>query len=636
MVGNEPAGKRHRLCPALASVSHNGGCGGGGNRGINFLHVVEYFLPNRHPHESLHLNCSPRKPFPHGSSRPPGPASAGHIVFVSDQSVILPGRNKTFQFIVKVEGSSGQVLHVPVQWSLRDSPVATVSSDGLATATADTGSATILVSAPAARAQPEAAQVTVASPAPGTLIIPSTEVRAETSTSATLPSNKQTVAIKPGQILVSGSRSGLLARVTAVSVGAGTVTVTTVPASLARAFLRLSIQAESAAVPTRLPAAELHRDHCRPSFGHGIHMSVADPSASVEAQVRLVANLQISHHAVDNFELAVQATVPVTIRSGAITVSAAGHASVTCELTAPAINVPATVFLGPVAIDGQVTASAGVTTTVGAGAAMAFSGPTVSYTMRATAGIQYTLSGGWQAVKSTPTWSTLPQVTPASQSFKASLTANAEADLKVGFGISAAFGDCAVGPCTSLATVGLAFTTDKANWGFRIQPPFLYTTAGYQGPEWAAGLHLTAGPELTVTGGIAELFTWIGVSAPSRHWNTFDRRLRLGGSPALTVSARAPAVAGGAISLTASLPPGFSGDTVRFIAYPASGGPGFVVVSTTVIGSSARATWQPATHQSGTFRIAALLFDPIFGSSRLPYASASAPVTVATISGLTP
>jgi hypothetical protein len=219
---------------------------------------------------------------------------------------------------------------------------------------------------------------------------------------------------------------------------------------------------------------------------------------------------------------------------------------------------------------------------------------------------------------------------------KASLTANAEADLKVGFGISAVFGDCAVGPCTSLATVGLAFTTDKANWDFRIQPPLPYATAGYQGPEWTADLDLTAGPEFTVTGGLEELFTWIGVPAPSQHWNTFDRRVRLGGSPALTVSARAPAVAGGPISLTASLPPGFSGRTVRFIAYPASGGPGFVIVSTTVTGSSARATWQPATRQSGTFRTTALLFDPIFGPTRLPYASAAVPVTVAAISRLTP
>ena len=86
-----------------------------------------------------------------------------------------------------------------------------------------------------------------------------------------------------------------------------------------------------------------------------MHISLADPSVSVEAKVQLVADLEISHHVVDKFELAVQATVPVNIRSGAVTVSAAGHASATCDLTTPTIDVPAPVFLGPVEIDGQVT-----------------------------------------------------------------------------------------------------------------------------------------------------------------------------------------------------------------------------------------------------------------------------------------
>ncbi len=554
---------------------------------------------------------------------------AGQVVFVSDQSIILAGRGRKFRFIVKVEGRSRQVLHVPVQFRSSAPGQVEVTQDGTATAMVDTGSATIFVSAPTARAQPEAAQVTVASPAPGTLVVPSTEILAQTSTSVTLPKNKQTAAIKPGRILVSGSRGALLARVTAVTFGTGTMTVTTVPASLAVAFSRLSIHAESTTVPASLRTAgpgPRTPVECTLSSGHRMRIGLAAPSVSVRAQVQLVADLQTSHRVVDKFELAVQATIPVTVHSGAVTVAAAGDASATCNITAPTIDVPAPVFLGPVEIDGQATPKAGVAVKVATGASMTFFGPTVSDTMHALDGMLYTTSGGWQAVEDNS--STRPQITPAGQSFKASLAADVAPYFQVGFGISAAIGDCTTNLCTRLATVDFAFTKCNANWDLRIQSPLPDTAVGYKGPKWTASLDLTAGPEFAVTGDIADLFSWIGVTPPARQWNAFDRLVPLAGSPTLTVSARTPAASRGAISLTASLPRGFSGDTVKFIAYPASGGPPFVATHATVTGNSARATWQPRAHQSGTFRITALLFDRIFGPSRLPYASAAEPVTV--------
>ena len=100
------------------------------------------------------------------------------------------------------------------------------------------------------------------------------------------------------------------------------------------------------------------------------------------------------------------------------------------------------------------------------------------------------------------------------------------------------------------------------------------------------------------------------------------------GSPAVTVSVRAPATAGGPISLITSLTPGCSGNTVRFVAYPAGGGPGIAVAHAVVTGSSARATWLPAPEQSGTFQVRALLLDHVFGSIGFPYASAVETVIV--------
>ncbi len=583
-----------------------------------------------------------------GNAQSHGRPAAASIVFVSDQSVILPGRNAKYHFLVRVESDSHQALNVPIRWQSSAPGQVAVNAEGIAIARADTGSAAIFVSAPGA--QPEAAQVTIAQPASGTLIIPSADVLARTQTSATLKRTPQTTALRPGQIVVSGNHGGLLARITAVTAGPRVVRITTTTTSLARAFRQLSIHAESAKVTTTVPSAAFRpaaRAHpsgvvlasasgpganaargdaavgCTLSSGRDVTVSLAGPSVSVPATVQLVADLQTRFPVVDQFELVFQATIPVIVHSGSVTVSAAGKATAICDLDAPTIDAPTPIFLGPVEINGQATAAAGVDLDLNAGASMTFSGPTASDTARGTDGILYTSSGGWQAVEDNQT--TGMQVTPDGTSFNASLKATAAPYLRVDFGISGVLGDCAAGLCTRLATANLAFSDAEGGWNFGIGSPFLDLTPGYQGPSWNADLDLTAGPEFAVTGDIAQLFSWIGVSPPAVRWTAFDDRIPLAGSPALTVST-APPTAAGPVSLTASLPGGFSGDTVEFIAYPPGGGPGFLAGRTQVNGSSASATWQPTTRQTGTYRVAALLFDHIFGAVNLPYASALVPV----------
>jgi hypothetical protein len=592
------------------------------------------------------------------SASPPARPTAARIVFLSDQSVILTGRNAKYHLSVRVESDSHQTLSVPVRWRSSAPGQVAVNAAGTAVAKVGTGSATIFVSAPGAHSQ--AAQVTVAEPASGTLVIPSADVLSRKQASATLKRTRQTAALRRGQIVVSGNRSGLLARITAVAVGSQEVRIGTATTSLARAFRQLSIHAESAAVTTTVSSAAFRSSagtrssgvvltsasdpgasaapgdaaaSCTLTSGRNVTVSLAGPSVSVPATVQLVGELTTSFPNVELFEVAVQATIPVIVHSGSVTVSAAGKATATCELGAPTIDAPTPIFFGPVEINGQATAAAGVDLHVDAGGSMTFSGPTVSAHAQGTDGIRYTSSDGWQAVEDNQ--ATGPQVTPGGTSFSASLTAAAEPYLRVDFGISGVLGDCAADLCTRLATANLAFSDAEGDWNFGIGSPFQDLTPGYQGPSWNADLDLTGGPELAVTGDITQLFSWIGVSPPAVRWTAFNDRIPLAGSPAVTVST-APPDGSGAVRLTASVPSGYAGNTVEFVAYPPGGGPGFLAASTQVNGTSADATWQPTTRQTGTYRVAALLFDHFFGAVGLPYASALVPVTLSSDAGTAP
>ena len=180
----------------------------------------------------------------------------------------------------------------------------------------------------------------MASPAPGTLIMPSTEIMAKTSTSVTLRRTPQTAAIKRGQILVGDGRSGLLARVTKITVDTAKVTIFTVSASLASAFTGLSIETESVPISISMSPNAHNPADCKLPSGREADMKLAGSSVSVRGTVRLAADLQISHEVVKEFKLAVNASIPVTVKSGTVKVFAAGDARVTCDLHIPSIDVP--------------------------------------------------------------------------------------------------------------------------------------------------------------------------------------------------------------------------------------------------------------------------------------------------------
>ena len=562
-----------------------------------------------------------------GSTSPFGSGSTSGAVirFSSGQGIILTSAGSRYRLTAEVLAAHGhRKLAEEVRWRSDNPAEVSVSPDGTATAHVAVGSANI--TATAAGAQPQVAQVLVAQPALGTLLVPTGDIVSADAGNVVLRRTPGTAAIAAGNILVSNGLAGggLLARVISVSTGASSVTVVTHPASLASAFRALSVNAVSAPVTAAVPASAIHTTaapivKCTRDSGVGEQVSLQSPDASVRATVRVYAELHSQAGVVQKLTLKALATVAVTVHTGALMLTAAGQAHVTCELGVTGIPVPTPAFLGPVEIVGQVGEQEGVDASLDVSGAVTLPGPIISATITGADGIQYTQAGGWQPIQQNQPAVTMTPGAPATShtSLSASMSSFAQVDIGVA-GMLA--GD-------QLAGTSLAFTKAQVDYALSLQSPFSYLTPGYTGPGWHTSAGVTAGPEISLTGNLATLLQWAGLNPPSLTWTPVNIALPGPASPTVTVTA-SPGSAGSAgsksILLSASLPSRFNRDKVEFIQYPPGGGPGSLVATGTVSGTTAAGTWRNATPATGA-RITALVFDGPYGLANLPYASASSP-----------
>lgn len=550
------------------------------------------------------------------------------IRFTSDQGVILTGSGARYQLAAVVVDASGSSLPgQAVRWQSDDPAQVSVDSDGVVTAHVAVGSATI--TATAAGLPPQAAQVLVASPAPGTVVVPTQDIMTMAAGEVTLRRTPQTAAISPGDILVSNGRSGggLLARVLSTTAGASSVTAVTSPASLASAFAALSVSAVSAPAGTAATAQTTAALSTACTLGRGVSGSVSlqGLGVSVPATVQLSGVLNAQSGVVQRFQLAVRATLPIVIRAGSVTMSATGSATATCELAATSIPVPTPIFLGPVEISGEVQQAAGVDVSLNGRASLTMPGPVLSDTVTADNGIQYTPARGWTSVDDDRQSGITVTLGPGPAAH-ASVSATLSPFLSVGFGVAGTLaGD-------DLAGTSLAFTRAQGDYKVTIPVPFSYLTPGYAGPRWNAALSLTGGPEIALTGNLATLLGWMGLTLPDLKWNLADVTVPLQSSPSVTVAAALGGGNGTSIRLSTALPAGFNGDKVDFVQYPPQGGEGSVVATATVSGDHATGAWVHAAPAPGT-RVAALVFDHVYGAVGLPYASNAASAPTATLAG---
>jgi hypothetical protein len=582
------------------------------------------------------------------------PRGFRHVVIRSDQSVILPRPGASYQLKADVQGPGGAVPGARLTWRSGDPAVVSVSGAGLAVAGAAGGSATITVSAPGAASA--MAVMIVASPGPNTVLVPSTDVVSVTSGRVVLRSGGRNARLRVGSILVSGSRGGLLARVVGVlSKAKGAVTYATKLASLAQAFR--SFSARVASPPTRAklgfergqsplsifqdqvhgpgvlvdPMAGKGLVTCKAPDGVLVTVSLTGPAFTSQVTFSLQAALDISDFTVRRFMIAAAVTARIDIKTGAVSFDASTGPSYTCTIPMPAgLTIPSPIFLGPVELDGSITPSAGFTVSAQATGTVTVTGPEASDTIIAADGVQYS-NGTWTAIDDNA--SSKINVIPVGTAIRGMLNAAVDPFFRLDAGFAADLGGV-----YRLAAVKLAYLQPGGDLSLQLSTPTRKFAFGYSGPQWFAGFELKAGPELALSGpvfqSVQQFLSLLGIDLTvTTPWGQFDKKIPFASSPVPKVTAPATAAAGKPVRLTATVPQGFSGDTVIFEGFRDGAQAATELASAKVSGRTAAATWTPAAAaDAGTYQVGALLFDNIFGSYNLPYPSdATTPQAYSTV-----
>lgn len=577
-------------------------------------------------------------------------AAKGHgsIHVVSDQSVILPGKGATYRFVAQIQGQSGGMLHGPITWTSGDPAVVTVDSAGLATAQSSTGSATLTVSSPNIASQ--LVSVIIATPGPRTILVASTAVRSVSRTGAVLIVDRSTTGISAGDIVVSGSRGGLLATVTGASRAGNTIVLSTAPAGLSDAFAQLT--ADVTTLPIRATVDDenghvtMHLDQIEPSgsitnidpreesdpatcmddAGASVDVTESGPAIDTDVTATLHADIQIANYSVQQFSLTAETIGALHLTTGSLSFQANGETTFTCKLDLPdTIKIPTPVLLGPVEIDGSITPEAGIDVDATAEGAVAVAGPHADDTVDSTDGVQY-VDGAWQAVHDNS--QTGLKVTPAADAAQGGLAVSVDPYLRVDVGIS---GD--VFGVVSVAGVDLGFVEATGDFSGTLNAPVQPSASGYTGPQWTTGFELHGGPELALTGPVhddlEELLNYLGIQVDfSAAWDLYDQKFPVASSPTPQLTAPSTASVGQSATLVAQVPDGFEGDGVTFVGWANGATTSTVLAEATVTGTSAMATWTPGVDQGGSLQVVALLADAIFGAVNLPYPSAPSTIMV--------
>jgi hypothetical protein len=589
------------------------------------------------------------------------------ITFTSQESVILTKSGDKYRLRAVFVGSNGKSTQRGIKWTSSNPNEVSVSSHGVVKAHVAVGSATITASH--SGAAPQTASVIVAPPSHGTIIVPTPDVVSASSNQAVLQDNSATAGIAPGDIVVGGSGSGLLASVTRVEQEGSTLVLSTTSASLPSAFQQLNINVKSTTTQGVMTVANGHASvrlrnaadddglqlvpgdsfSCEtppdddqtpepaddPPADSPVSLSYAGPSISYPVSLNLVAELQTSGSAVQYFSLGVQATIPITIETGSLTYGFTADEKIECTSNLDPIDIPTPLWIGPVEIDGTVTPVIGVDAEASASAMLTVTGPTLASTLSATAGIDYS-DGTWQTLSNFPTPSL--QFTPAGTSVSAGVSVSVSPFFELDAGFSASLGGVWNILTTNVAYVraeGDFDLSDSLNSSLpNSMSPFLYTV-----PSWSATLKLSAGPELMLSGPVADLFQDMGVQLPTFQWDAAEVDYAIASSPSLSVSTSASDVtAGQPVTLTASLTSqtlSYSGDAVQFEGFlnGETTMPSTPLAIAIVEGDTSSAIWTPTT--SGTYQIVAFVEDPNLGSFGLSYPSINdAQVTVTPVSSV--
>lgn len=580
--------------------------------------------------------------------------SGPSIVFDSDQSIILPGTGAQYTFAAHVQGGSGKVT-----WKSLAPTVVSVDASGKATALAAMGSASIIVSAP--KAEDTIATVIIAPLNKGTILVSSSDVVSISPNTANpakvvLEADKTTTKIRAGDILVSGSTTGLLVKVTSVKRSRSKIEAAVTPSSLAAAFAQMNVQMSGAT--SRYTAMSengqlvlrdrygIERERfsfpslsCKNLSGGSVAITLSGPSLKFTT-LDVTPNLQLvtGGGAVQVFAMTVTMTAKIEAKVGSIEAGGGVKAAFICS--ADLFSLPIPPFpIGPMLLYPTLDVVGGVAGEISTQATFKFDGPSATASATVTAGITYT-GGKWDGVHDLKTdgsgslgsWPKKPT---------AKLTGSLGPFVEGQLGLHGCLGAgkwCIIDLFdTSMATANLA-----GKLAFMVSTPLDYHDVTYGGPTWDLSIVLTVALKADISAGgkLKKLLEYLGLGASIKiSLATFEAKFPLFANPSNTdLVIPSSVMPHNTLTLEdkwncPTLPciVNYHGDELEFLLFPKDATVGTEFGHTKAVEENNEASTKqsaPGCPADNPYKVRAFLFGDIFGRIELPYPSGFAPFTV--------
>ncbi len=568
-----------------------------------------------------------------GSDGPGAGGSAGEVTgpdeapdngvhVTSDRSFIFADRGETAQLDARVYRDGAPATDAELRFSSSDPDVVSVDRDGALEAVADAGSAVITIDADGV--SPTVANAVIADLSPAARRVPSDQiVDVEPASAVATLRIDGDEPVAAGDILITGDRAGLFARVTDVWVQAdGTYEIaydTDVAAT--EAFENLELRAHTESMVHRPgPDAEFLDELTCVDDQHGL-IEFSGPEFAPIIETALHVDYQIRSGRVAHAEVYLAGNLGLDARAGEVHIEGAFGGSFRCDVPLPDITLPAVPVLGPIfGVGGTISSRVGVQGEAEFDTgSMTLAGPEVEKEIESELGLRVASDEGIATIADVDVVrdeASHGEMTGQIGSGEVAFDAMPFLDATLTVRLSA-------GPIG--VDVDLLDTTVGGGLEFAMSPPLSPYQAGYRGPKWElyvqgeADIH----PLFDLGALLDYLRDWLGLSAGEEVLYgaepMWQGRYPLAGSPApKVVTDRDHVFLGEPVEVTASALGGYEGSVEHLLHRCGEGRA--EVLGDVPAGKSVQ--FVPESHDDrGDHELTVLLWDSHFGRLGLPHAA---------------
>jgi hypothetical protein len=579
-----------------------------------------------------------------GPATPPpvDPPDDAEIVITSDRTFILTAVGDQAQITAVVVLADGtEEPRAPIRYRSSAPDIITVDDRGQVTAVAALGSAMITLSS--GNLEEVNVSVVVAELTPETVMIDSDLVQSADSDTNTVILSRTSIteALKAGDVMISGDRGGVLARVQAVTLAADRVTVQTEPASLTDAFINLEVAAEGIEVEIDVIYDEdeltildaqgnllLQQTlpgglKCEGAAGVSVNVGVTGANIQQRIRLQLRADARIRNRIVERFDLYFEGGARITATLGEISVSGGGARSFTCSRELPAIRLGAVPVVGPVMFGPTANPKIGFSASVSfTGASLKLNGPKLDRGFEAELGVGYTAADGFRPINRFNQVGSGVEFGNWSANLDQAFVATIEPFLGVELGAAVLI--------VPFELVAPKFVNAKAYGGLSLTMtlPIEPRDQAYKGPRWNlfAGVSADLGPLLKEINAVKRVFEAIGIANADDvlklNVKLFDIREILDESPDPTVTVT-PAAVEVAEEVTLRVRAlGAGNSRVEFVAFNQDGGSAIDLATSETAANEGSASWVPGEADEGRYKVTALVYSGALGAFGIPYGAA--------------